>query len=554
MVTDIHLEKNRGFRWYSMPVQCGTVWVKGYAFRGGTLLREGSLGELFRTALASTRIENRLDKLTQMLVELNGMFAVVFVGEREFFASVDRLRSTPLFYARQRNVMVLSDSAQHILSCLDDSQLAPMAKAEFFLTGYVTGPDTLCPHIEQIQAGHFLYVDYSYGLRDIQQNRYYRYVHSYDKDVAQDELLRRLDQSLVNVFERLITLADGRTIVVPLSGGYDSRLIVLMLTQLGYENVIAFSYGRPGNKQSEISKAIAEALHIPWEFIPYSKDLWYRWHRSEDWANYFDYAHELCTLPHLQDWPAVWCLREKGRIPDESVFVPGHSADLLAGSRSKGSPSLYMAESVAVRPTVDAIMELHYSLFSLPRRCSDLRSAFEARILRTLGDLQLFPDSASAFEAWDVAERQAKFIINSVRAYEFWGYEWALPLWDTAFMEYWATVPLNYRRGKELYDLYVSKKQAAMDGVALPSIDPTYKVRDHLKEMFRGSCAHRLLKWAYGGAHMRREYDSHPLEWYGIVTRDEFLRMSPRPTSVNGVLMYRGFAHYGAALRGICQP
>ena len=51
---------------------------------------------------------------------------------------------------------------------------------------------------------------------------------------------------------------------------------------------------------------------------------------------------------------------------------------------------------------------------------------------------------ADAFEAWEWQERQAKFIVNSVRVYDFWGHDWWMPLWDAGFMRFWQGVPLEF--------------------------------------------------------------------------------------------------------------
>ena len=74
---------------------------------------------------------------------------------------------------------------------------------------------------------------------------------------------------------------------------------------------------------------------------------------------------------------------------------------------------------------------------------------------------------ADIFKKWDWQERQAKFIVNSVRVYEYWGYNWWLPFWDNDFMYFWQKIPLIYRKNKLLYNDYVDflyKKVAGKEG------------------------------------------------------------------------------------------
>jgi asparagine synthase (glutamine-hydrolysing) len=60
-------------------------------------------------------------------------------------------------------------------------------------------------------------------------------------------------------------------------------------------------------------------------------------------------------------------------------------------------------------------------------------------------------DVANLFEYWDWMERQAKFIANNCRLYEFWGYEWRMPFWDREFVDFWRAVPLSQRLKKNIY-------------------------------------------------------------------------------------------------------
>ena len=49
-----------------------------------------------------------------------------------------------------------------------------------------------------------------------------------------------------------------------------------------------------------------------------------------------------------------------------------------------------------------------------------------------------------------IGGEQSKFIANSCRVYEFWGYEWRMPFWDIEFINFWNDLPLQLRLEKFL--------------------------------------------------------------------------------------------------------
>ena len=57
--------------------------------------------------------------------------------------------------------------------------------------------------------------------------------------------------------------------------------------------------------------------------------------------------------------------------------------------------------------------------------------------------------------------------MNSVRVYEFFGYDWWLPLWDGEFVEFWQNVPLSLRYKRLWYNQYVDTVAAE---VGLPML------------------------------------------------------------------------------------
>ena len=49
----------------------------------------------------------------------------------------------------------------------------------------------------------------------------------------------------------------------------------------------------------------------------------------------------------------------------------------------------------------------------------------------------------------------SKFVINPNRNYEYFGFEWRMPLWDNELMEFWYKVPNEYRYNSVEYNRYL---------------------------------------------------------------------------------------------------
>lgn len=132
--------------------------------------------------------------------------------------------------------------------------------------------------------------------------------------------------------------------------------------------------------------------------------------------------------------------------------------------------------------------------------------------------------AASAFERWEWQERQAKFIVNSVRVYEAFGHEWRLPWWDASLMDFWSMIPVHMRARRALFLRYMERRhrlpvpQANVDRGTLASAG--VRLIDHLglrptAMRIRRRLQH--LQW-------KRLYEHDPMSWFALVDIDSFRR------------------------------
>lgn len=522
-------------KWYSEE----NVSVCGAAYLGGKLKRADNLCDCLNKV-------NTQKEMLNTIQNFNGFFSAILKKNNHIYAAVDRIRSIPLFYSKHNNILLLSDNAYKITSNLGVTQLDPVSEAEFVMTGYVTGSRTLDPRVFQLQPGELLV--FNTNKNDIQVCRYYIHKHQVNLPMSEDTLINLLDKAVLASIKNLIHYADGRTIVIPLSGGLDSRLIAISLKRLGYNNIIAFSYGRKENRESRISESVAKQLEIQWHFVEYTEEKWKSWFNSREFGNYMLFAGQMSSLAHIQDWPAIMELTHAGIIPEDAVIVPGHTGDFLAGSHIP--LELMFNKRCDHEDAVRAVWNHHYVL-TTPKLIADyinvnadeISKSLLGRIRSHLKDEKVknLEDAIDAFERWDWGERQAKFIVNSVRVYDFWEYDWWLPWWDYEFIKFWEQVPLKYRINRCLYRKYVAGIQHQMN-INMKEVSTKMTLKDFMVKVNMLSLAYKVhdvinkLKYFLD---FERSNLSHPMAWYGITENlKQYQKFSYYKSNINTYLAY----------------
>lgn len=511
-------------------------YVRGSVFLGSELLKSSDI------PFQLPPIGSTPDQWQSALLKLNGFFSVVRQEENRMIAAVDRVRSIPLFYGVIDNSAFLSDDAEWVRQKVGDSEMERCACEEFQLTGYVTGKATLYSNVKQVQAGEMLVVKKQDDEKlHIQTHRYYRFLHTEPKNYSESLLSEKLDNVAEASVQRLIEYANGRQIVIPLSGGYDSRLIATLLRRLNYENVLTVSYGVPGNRESTYSYQVANSLGYPWHFVEYSNEKWKDAWEAEGEKYYQFWASGWSSWPLVQDWLAVRELNSQAIVDPDCVFVPGHTGDFISGGHIPRS--IVPGKTASKEKLAQEIIYAHFSI-SPWKSVTERNAAFwQQRICERaeVDVIQTTEDLANFFEKWEWQERQSKFIVNSIRAYEFWSYDWWLPLWDNEFILFWEQVPLTLRLGKKWYTNYVkltySRQCNHTSGKNLTNASDKGKLRSVLFFMVKFMLP-RILMQQLESIIISQQISQHPLALFGRYPKEDTYKLVRKGYRLNGVNAY----------------
>lgn len=393
--------------------------------------------------------------IAEILSQQIGNLAAIIESPSFIVAFVDTVRSYPLFYTQGVDNFILSNSARLAKNEARISMLNDTGMLEFCLAGYVTGRETIYQNLFQLQAGELLFWDKT--TRTLTRERYYEYYPQQREQQSEEAYIEQLGEVTDRVFRRVMKNANGAPIWIPLSGGYDSRLIVCKLKQLGYDRLTTFSYGPRGNYEAKRAKDVADTLDVPWSFVPPNGSKARTLFQSPMRKQYWDFADGLSSIPSMSEFETLLSLREWGKLPDDAVLVNGQSGDFISGGHI---PALFMQDSSAVQQLLDTIVNKHFSVWMHLKSDANL-AKLENKILSLLPRLEESPLSqdelAAQYEYWEWQERQSKYVVHGQRLYDFLGLAWELPLWDAEFMRFWQRVPLKFRFDQSLYRKYLER-------------------------------------------------------------------------------------------------
>lgn len=398
------------------------------------------------------------DRIVNHIKKMSGHFAFIFNNRDYVFAMVDKIRSYPVYYhiSSSKKIFV-SNSAKMLQEEKRLFQKEDDAFLSFSMSGYTLGSTTLFKELYQLQPGE--YILFANRSNELKKIRYYKYLQNISLTKNEGDLIENLHSATMETFDKLVKTLAGRPVFIPLSGGLDSRLILALLRQLGYKDITAYTYGIPGVWEIARAEYIAELLNIKWHFIKLDPQKTRSYFTTSDRKEYFNFASGFNSVPHLAEYYALLILREKKMIPDNAVIINGQSGDFTSGGHIPKILSNIENDCISNDVFFQTIVEKHFSLWTNLKSVNNIQKVskiIENYLPIVIGQKITKCEFAAYFELHEWTERQSKYVVNGQRAYDWLGYDWALPLWSDALMEFWMNVDWNIKFGQKLLLKYLS--------------------------------------------------------------------------------------------------
>jgi asparagine synthase (glutamine-hydrolysing) len=403
--------------------------------------------------LFSAQNQLNFKSLESFIRNAKDLISIVIDSEDFLFCAVDCVGSRPLYYKQKNKNLLITNNPRSIKDNDELINISSLSFEEFISSGFVSGNNTLITNIKQIRSGELLFFDKRAG--NLQLKRYFKYFPK-ENLISNKNLFENLDQVCNEIFKKIINRSKNEQIVVPLSGGYDSRFILAKLCELGAKNLITFSYGNAKSHELLKAKRYAKILNVKWINInPKRTDL-KSFFLDVDSTNYFNFSDGLRTIPTLSDFYSIKLLISKKIINEKSIIINGQSGDFTTGNHI---PSEIYKNDLNIDDVVNIIIKKHFSIFS-NRPKSVINQEIKKKIKNQLLDIKNGANSkmnlSSLYECWEWQERQSKYVVNGQRVYEYFDLKWELPLWEPQFVNFWNGMPNKFRFQQRLYKEYLN--------------------------------------------------------------------------------------------------
>ncbi len=438
-MNNIELKLSRNKNWSFFYYQTEKVWYAGDLCNvKDILLKIKKFDEI------------NIQKLKKILLNSNNKFGLIFKFKNRLICCTDTIRSYPIFYSKQKNKLLISNDPKKLFK--KPFVTNNNAIIDCLLSGYTHGRRTLHKNIHSMLAAEIIFLPTKY-LGNLKIYKYFLYNFTFKKTKQNlNYLSKKLDIKFNKVISKLIKKANGRQIVVPLSGGLDSRLILCKLHEFKYKNIVSFTYGLKNNSDVKYAKIIAESLDINWKFIPFEKSRFQNYYNSSFKNKYDLFADHYLSLPNYQDVFFLKELLDKKFIEKKSIVVNGQTGDFITGGQipinQEKKNFEYFNKEISLK---------HFFLFNRLSN-SSIQIYIKENLKNFIKDKSLKNKNFDEIlELWNFEERQTKYIINGQRAYEFMSLDWFLPFWDNELIKFWNSVPYKFKVNQMLYKHYLRK-------------------------------------------------------------------------------------------------
>ncbi len=342
----------------SPQVPTGWLWVGGYILaetpQGPRFYFDQEAAEWLAKAYRYA-FEDPPAEFQDFAQQLNGSFALAYIENTAEDSQkptvhllADRCAGFPLYYSSHQNQLWLSTKALELGKQTTASLNIPAALS-LTASEWVPGRQTLANGVSQIKPGEWLQLNTQGQLAQSKITWQAGFSDQANLDLAESaEVLLTALESVADRWSSalLALLKPGEKIGLPLSGGLDSRLLLgLFAPRLG-SRLVALCYGNPASEDAQLSRRAAESIGVNHRQVPFLDANFLSPERQQL------LAHSIGSTTRLTLGDGGLALAEAYGVgtglkeANIAVVLPGHSGDIITGSRLNQQRSLQTHQQI----------------------------------------------------------------------------------------------------------------------------------------------------------------------------------------------------------------
>lgn len=384
-----------------------------------------------------------------------GVFARWRWSDGKLTAQVDPLGFFSLFYWVKGNRLLLSPSILQLIALGADTALDDRALAVFFRLGLFVNQDTPFRDIKVLPPGGRL--EWCDGITTIHHSDWT----ITEQPTSRDEAIQGIIDLPRDTLGTMVANGVGDT-VLPLSGGRDSRHILLDLDHLGAPPVACATFQQPSrelNSEARAARAICERLGVTHHILDRPRSA------SRDILRCLTMT-SLCSDEHLQMMPMHDFLGGRSW-----AALDGIAGDILTNPDDSAEDQYRRAQSGDFRAIANAMMDGHADVLTKPDYDGRLGNMYSpgtrdqatTYLADTIASYADTPDPYQSFWFWHRTRREIGFVPSALFASAS---SVLCPYLDTRFVRFCLSLPYSVTRDQQLHNLAINRAYPQVADVA----------------------------------------------------------------------------------------
>jgi asparagine synthase (glutamine-hydrolysing) len=205
---------------------------------------------------------NYKDEISKFVSDCCGEFIVLihFVKTRDFLLFNDQWARLPFFWFTQDNTLILSREIKFILHYISKIHYNKMALLEYLALGYSLGDKTIFQDIRRFSPGHL--ITYSGNRCSFEEAVGLNFELACSKPESRKHYAEKAKNILFSSAKnRLSKLKAFNSKAVDVSGGYDTRAVLAVISQLD-KNLVPITIDLITGNESSVAIRVAKACGL----------------------------------------------------------------------------------------------------------------------------------------------------------------------------------------------------------------------------------------------------------------------------------------------------